>query len=113
MLKNQVRYDPPGVGGAIHVDSDLEQENRRTSKGGFIKMNDRQQAYEDMATPDTALNNLVKAESELYLQGDGYYTGTDRRADERPADHHDNAMSPDEALEHMKQMEANVYMREV
>lgn len=107
------RCDPVGVGGTIHKDSDLpptlEQENMRTNEGGTKKMStlDRKQAYDDMATPDTALQNLVNAESELYLQGDGI----DRRTDERPVDRHDSTETPDEALEHMKQAEANLYLK--
>lgn len=107
--------DPPIYGGRLDENGNSIFDNgrqvnrpdgRSTDNMSYL---DRQQAHEDMATPDTALQKLVNAESELYLQGDGI----DRRADERPADRHDNVATPDEALEHMKQAEANAYMQEV
>lgn len=74
----------------------------------MIRINrvDEVQAWEDMATPDGALEVLKRAESQYYLRGDN--------DEKKPAvndwQHSDDMATPDDALENLKKHEANYYL---
>lgn len=111
---------PPDYGGRLDdygnsiLDDDGRAPNEPPTVKGANKMSyaDRQQAYEDMATPEQALAELQAAEKELYWETDKDKAHKVDNALQESRGRLDNATSEDEALDALRDYEAALYLKE-